>query len=240
LYAHRETHGPVELAFTNRLGGVSAVPFDSLNLAWGGGDDEDAMAENRRRLMEDFGPDDFVAYLHQVHGNQVVVVDDHRSSTWPPKADGLVTAQPGITLMVRGADCLPVLLADEPGEVLGAAHCGRPGLVAGVVPATIAAMRRVTDRPITAWMGPHVCGGCYEVPADMQDEVAAVEPASRATTTWGTPSVDLGAGVRAQLERDDIAVVDVSRCTRESNDLYSYRRDGRGSGRQAGIIRRSA
>jgi copper oxidase (laccase) domain-containing protein len=71
----------------------------------------------------------------------------------------------------------------------------------------------------------------------MRDDVAAVEPASRATTSWGTPAVDVGAGVRAQLERDRVAVVDLSSCTRESPDLFSYRRDGRASGRQAGVIR---
>jgi copper oxidase (laccase) domain-containing protein len=121
--------------------------------------------------------------------------------------------------------------------VIGAAHCGRPGLVVGIVPATVAAMRRLGSGPLTAWIGPHVCGRCYEVPEQMRDEVAAVEPASRATTSWGTPSVDVGAGVRAQLRREDVRVVDLSRCTRESPDLFSYRRDDRRSGRQAGIIR---
>jgi copper oxidase (laccase) domain-containing protein len=73
----------------------------------------------------------------------------------------------------------------------------------------------------------------------MQDQVATVEPATRGTTSWGTPSVDIGAGVRAQLERAGVEVVDMSRCTRESPDLFSYRRDGTRSGRQAGLIRRT-
>jgi YfiH family protein len=240
VYAARLTHGPVELAFTDRHGGVSGAPYDSLNLAWAGGDDPGALEENRRRLRADFAPDDFLAYLQQVHGNEVVVVEGSRPATWPPQADGLVTAQPAVTLLVRAADCVPVLLAADDGAVIGAAHCGRPGLVAGIVPATVATMRELGAGTITAWIGPHVCGRCYEVPEQMRDDVAAVEPASRATTSWGTPSVDVGAGVRAQLERDDVAVVDLSACTRESADLFSYRRDGRESGRQAGIIRRSA
>jgi YfiH family protein len=240
VYAARLTLGPVELAFTDRHGGVSGAPYDSLNLAWAGGDDPSALDENRRRLGADFAPDDFLAYLQQVHGNDVVVVDDWRSAAWPPHADGLVTTQPGVTLMVRAADCVPVLFAADDGAVVGAAHCGRPGLVAGIVPATVAAMRKLGAGTITAWIGPHVCGRCYEVPEQMRDQVAGVEPTSRATTSWGTPSVDLGAGVRAQLERDDVEIVDLSSCTRESSDLYSYRRDGRESGRQAGIIRRSA
>jgi copper oxidase (laccase) domain-containing protein len=82
-----------------------------------------------------------------------------------------------------------------------------------------------------------VCGACFEVPAEMQAEVGAAEPTAVATTSWGTPSLDLGAGVRAQLERDGVTVVDAGRCTRESPDLFSYRRDGRGAGRLAGLVR---
>jgi YfiH family protein len=244
LYAARLTHGPVDLAFTDRHGGVSGVPRDSLNLAWAD-DDPDALAENHRRVMADFAGDglDRLAELSQVHGNAVAVVGPEGPTHeirghLHAVADGVVTTEPGVTLMVRAADCVPVLFADEAGEAVGAAHCGRPGLVAGIVPATVEAMRRLTAAPLTAWVGPHVCGRCYEVPAEMQEAVAEVEPASRATTSWGTPSVDVGAGVRAQLERAGVRVVDVSLCTRESPDLFSYRRDGRESGRQAGLIRR--
>ena len=245
MYAARLTHGPVELAFTDRHGGVSGAPFDSLNLAWAGGDEPQAMEENHRLVMADFAPGsglESLAQLSQVHGNDVAVVgadgpahDVH--GHLHAVADGLVTTHPGVSLMVRAADCVPVLFADESGAVIGAAHCGRPGLVAGIVPATVAAMRSLGSGALMAWVGPHVCGRCYEVPEQMRDEVAAVEPASRATTSWGTPSLDIGAGVRAQLERDSVEVVDLSTCTRESPDLFSYRRDGRDSGRQAGIIR---
>jgi YfiH family protein len=240
VYAARLSHGPVELAFTDRHGGVSLAPYDSLNLGSGGGDDRAALIENRRRLVADFAPDDAVACLHQVHSKDVVVVRTREDCDRPPHADALVTASVEVTLMVRAADCVPVVLADDVGAVVGAAHCGRAGLVAGVVPATVAAMRQLGAGQLTAWIGPYICGRCYEVPAQMRDDVVAVEPASRATTSWGTPSVDVGAGVRAQLERGGVGVVDLSTCTRESPDLYSYRRDGRGSGRQAGLIRRSA
>ena len=101
-------------------------------------------------------------------------------------------------------------------------------------------MRDLGATAITAWIGPHVCGRCYEVPQPLQDEVAHVEPVTRATTSWGTPSLDVGAGVVAQLERAEVAIVDLSRCTLESPDLYSYRREGKRSGRQAGLIRRTA
>ncbi len=98
-------------------------------------------------------------------------------------------------------------------------------------------MRDLGASTIQAWVGPHICGSCYEVPEAMQQQVASQEPASLSTTSWGTPALDIGAGVRAQLERVGVAVTDVSRCTLESPDLYSHRRDGAGAGRLAGVIR---
>jgi YfiH family protein len=244
LYLARLTHRPVELAFTDRHGGASRAPFDSLNLAWSG-DDPDALAENHRRLSEDFAPGDPVAALSQVHGSDVAYVGPEGPRTdlhghLHARADGVVTDQPGVTLMVRGADCAMVVFADPDAGVIGACHCGRPGLVAGVVPETVSRMRALGAREVTAWLGPHVCGRCYEVPEEMREQVAAVCPASRATTSWGTPSVDLGAGIKAQLDEAGVGWVDLSTCTRESADLYSYRRDGLESGRQAGVIRMAA
>ena len=190
MYFARLTHGPVELAFTDRHGGVSSAPFDSLNLAWAG-DDPDALAENHRRLSDDFAPGDPVAALSQVHGNDVAYVGPEGPRTdlhghLHARADGVVTDQPGVTLMVRGADCAMVLFADAEARVIGGCHCGRPGLVAGVVPATIERMRELGAREVTAWLGPYVCGRCYEVPEEMREDVAAAVPASRATTSWGT------------------------------------------------------
>ena len=212
------------------------MPFESLNLALEGDDDPEVVAQNLRIVLDDFAPGDRLADLHQVHGAEVDVVED-RPTADRPDADGLVTARAGVVLMVRAADCVPVLLADADAAVIGAAHCGRPGLAAGVVPATVGRMRDLGARSITAWIGPHVCGACYEVPESMQAAVGAAVPASVATTSWGTPSLDLGAGVRAQLAGEAVSVHDVSRCTRESEDLYSYRRDGDRAGRLAGLIR---
>jgi YfiH family protein len=234
LYSFRAQHGPVDLAFTDRFGGVSEAPFDSLSLAIEGDDAPAARAENLRLLLEDFAPGDALADLHQVHGNEVVVA---RGAVDRADADGLVTDRPGVVLLVRAADCVPVLLADADGRVVGAAHSGRNGVVSGVVVETVRRMRDLGADRIRAWVGPHVCGACYEVPADLRDEVAAVEPATRATTSWGTPALDLGAGVRAQLEREAVEVEEVARCTREDAALYSYRRDGAGAGRLAGLVR---
>jgi YfiH family protein len=236
VYLHRSTLGPADLAFTDRFGGVSAVPYDELNLALESGDAAESLAENHRRVLADFAPGDVLADLHQVHGAAVVQADSGGFSA-PPDADGVVAGEPGVTLMVRAADCVPVLLVDPGAGVIGAAHSGRSGLVAGVVPATVARMRELGAERITAWIGPHVCGACYEVPEAMQREVGASVPAALSTTSWGTPALDIGAGVRAQLEADAVVVHDLARCTRESDDLYSYRRDGERAGRLAGLIR---
>jgi YfiH family protein len=236
MYAFRTRHGPADLCFTDRFGGVSASPYDELNLALDDGDDPTSTRHNLHLLLDDFAPGAELCDLVQVHGADVVEVDP-RSPVARPEGDALVTRQPDVVLMVRAADCVPVLFHAPGAGAVAAAHCGRPGLLAGVVPRTIERLRSWGATEVTAWIGPSVCGACYEVPGEMQDEVAAAVPAARATTSWGTPSLDLAAGVRAQLEAGDVTVVDVSRCTRESPDLYSYRRDGASSGRHAGLIR---
>ncbi|MFE6646793.1 peptidoglycan editing factor PgeF [Nocardioides sp. NPDC057772] len=234
MYSFRASAGLVDLAFTDRYGGVSRAPYAELNLAVNGSDSPEAKAENHRLLLADFADGAPYADLYQVHGNAVVDAglsgarDNPAECGVRPEADGIVTTERDLVLLVRTADCVPVLFADEAAGVIGAAHAGRKGMAAGVVPATVARMRTLGATRITAWVGPHVCGKCYEVPAEMQEEIAAVEPAARATTSWGTPSLDVGAGVLAQLAREGVEAVDASRCTRESEDLYSYRRDGAG------------
>jgi YfiH family protein len=155
-----------------------------------------------------------------------------------PTADGVVTTRDDVVLCVRAADCLPVLLAGD--GVIGAAHSGRKGMYVGVVPATVEAMRELGASRITAVLGPYACGNCYEVPAEMRAEVAERVPASSAETSWGTPSIDVAAGVRAQLAELDVEVIDATRCTIESENLYSYRREGPVSGRMAGLVKLSA
>jgi len=237
VYSFRGSLGPVDLAFTDRYGGVSGVPYDELNLALESADDPDSVAENWRRLVADFAPSARVADMHQMHGREVAIVPPSGPDGRRPSCDGLVSATPGQVLAVRVADCVPVLLADPGAGVVGVAHAGRKGLVEGVVPATVARMRDLGARELTAWIGPHVCGACYEVPAELQAEVGALVPAAVATTSWGTPSLDVGAGVGAQLAEAGVVVVDAARCTRESPDLYSYRRDGADAGRLAGLVR---
>ncbi|MFB6630416.1 peptidoglycan editing factor PgeF [Streptomyces sp. NPDC056362] len=226
-------------AFTDRWGGVSAVPYEQLNLGGAVGDDPAAVLANRAAAAGALGLDPArVVWMNQVHGAGVAEVDGPWGDGEIPSVDALVTARPGLALAVLTADCVPVLLADPVAGVVSAAHAGRPGMVAGVVPAAVAAMVRLGADParITARTGPAVCGRCYEVPEAMRAEVAAVEPAAHAETSWGTPAVDVAAGVRAQLERLGVRdIVDAGVCTLESRDHYSYRRD-RTTGRLAGYV----
>lgn len=178
------------------------------------------------------------ARMNQVHGDTVLLVDEPGPAPADPvpTGDALVTTTLGLGLMVRVADCVPVLLADPGTGVLAAVHAGRAGVALDVVGTTVRRMREAGAGDLLAWVGPHVCGGCYEVPEPMREDVAAAVPAAWAETTWGTPSLDLGAGVRAQLAVHGIDPVEVDRCTREDEALHSHRRDGAASGRLAGLV----
>ncbi|WP_249416627.1 peptidoglycan editing factor PgeF [Streptomyces sp. TS71-3] len=218
---------------------MSALPYAELNLGGAVGDDPEAVRVNRARAAATLGLDpDTVVWMNQVHGREVVVVDAPWGARPVPDADAVVTTRPGLALAVLTADCTPVLLADPEAGIVAAAHAGRPGMVAGVVPATVRAMVELGADPgrITARTGPAVCGRCYEVPEAMRADVAAVEPAAHAVTSWGTPAVDVVAGVHAQLAR--LGVLDRVQspvCTLESADHFSYRRD-RTTGRLAGYV----
>ena len=184
-----------------------------------------------------------LARLTQVHGDEVVVVDAPMPLGEVPDGDALVTTRGGLGLMVRVADCVPLVLADAEAGVIGAVHSGRPGLVLDIATRTVEVMREQGAAEISAWIGPHVCGACYEVPEEMRAEVSAVVPEAFAETSWGTPALDIGAGVVAQLRAagegldGPVEVVTVDRCTREDDDLFSYRRQGVESGRLAGVVR---
>ncbi|WP_033284463.1 peptidoglycan editing factor PgeF [Streptomyces sp. NRRL F-525] len=234
-----DTVSGAHFAFTDRWGGVSAVPYEELNLGGAVGDDPDAVRTNRELAAKSLGLDPgLVVWMNQVHGADVAVVEEPWGASDIPSVDALVTARRGLALAVLTADCTPVLLADPVAGIAGAAHAGRPGMVAGVVPAAVAAMVELGADParIVARTGPAVCGRCYEVPADMRADVAAVEPAAYAETSWGTPAVDVTAGAHAQLDRLGVRDREQSPvCTRESDDHFSYRRD-RTTGRLASYV----
>lgn len=181
-------------------------------------------------------------FMQQVHGAVVRVVDEDT----PPGAelrdvDAAVTALVDRPLVVQVADCVPVLFAGP--TTVGVAHAGRAGVHRGVVAAAVHALQELGDAPQTvqAVIGPAIGGCCYEVPGDLQERIAAEYPAARASTTWGTPSLDLPSAVHAQLDRlgvDDVARLEDT-CTRCDPRWFSHRRDPT-SGRQVGIVVRTS
>ncbi|GAA4023413.1 peptidoglycan editing factor PgeF [Streptomyces sp. NBC_01352] len=240
MIGQRESVSGAHFAFTDRWGGVGAAPYEELNLGGAVGDDPEVVGTNRELAAKSLGLDPAqVVWMNQVHGADVAVVDGPwGSASEIPSVDAVVTARRGLALAVLTADCTPVLLADPVAGIAAAAHAGRPGMIAGVVPAAVRAMAELGAEPsrIVARTGPAVCGRCYEVPDAMRAEVAAVEPAAHAETSWGTPAVDVTAGVHAQLERLGVRDREQSPvCTLESGDHFSYRRE-RTTGRLAGYV----
>lgn len=226
------------------------------NLAFHVGDDAGAVAARRSAVNQRLGGllavDVKLAYMNQVHGIEVAHIgpDAPGNATGNPAgtvptADAMLAvgeraAARGLAVMV--ADCVPVVLAGRTagGEpVVAVAHAGRPGVEQGVVPAVVAQMVAAGAGNVAARLGPSVCGRCYEVPADMRARVGAVAPAAHATTSWGTPSLDLPAAVMAQLAELGVAAVPSTTCTMEDPRWFSHRRSQRDAtpeGRFAGFV----
>jgi YfiH family protein len=182
-----------------------------------------------------------VSWMDQIHGDTVTVLDEPVAQ--PPRCDALVTVQPDVGVAVLAADCVPLLFATADG--VAAAHAGRQGLVQDVVGATARRLGQLSTGPpqdVAVVIGPAIGPCCYEVPLDMVQQVDAVVPGTRGQTTWGSPSVDLVAGVVRQLHNVGIRrIARAGHCTRCGQDgrWFSHRASGgvqrRPPGRQAGI-----
>ncbi|MGC7100500.1 peptidoglycan editing factor PgeF [Amycolatopsis lurida] len=222
---------------TTRAGGASRAPYESFNLGDHVGDDESAVAANRRRLAGELGlAESDLAWMEQVHGRTATVVDQPGG---PPAeaTDALVTARQGVALVALVADCVPVLLGDPENGVVAAVHAGRVGARVGVVPAALDAMKSAGAEldKVEALLGPAICGECYEVPKAMADDVEAHLPGSACKSRNGTPGLDLRAGLWRQLADAGVAKIGLDpRCTAEDRTLFSFRRDGT-TGRLAAI-----
>jgi polyphenol oxidase len=237
VFFWRDRSGPVDWGFTSRHGGESTGSFASLNLGGHVGDDPDAVEGNRAQVAASLGLQrDHLLFMNQCHGADVAVVDSPWGGADPSPVDGLVTTTSGLGLAVLVADCTPVLLADATAGVIGAVHAGRPGMTTGIIDRAVLAMREHGAADIVAAVGPSVCGRCYEVPEEMRAAAAEVQPESSTVSWTGTPAIDIAAGVVAQLRANNVAVQWIPGCTRESDSLYSYRRDGQ-TGRFAGVVR---
>lgn len=240
--------GRVAHGFTTRLGGVSTGVRASLDLA---DPDVEARGENWRRALLDLGGGEAnaVAVLEQVHGDGIVEVTDPLGPHVPvAQADASFTTRPGVVLAVRTADCVPVLLAG-PG-VVAAAHSGWRGTAVDIVGKLVTKLQTrlgVDPASLVAAVGPAISRDAYEVGPEVVDGLRQTGLADD-VFGWG-PSprnpderfvVDLKRAVRAQLARRGVRSIEVSdACTLGDDAFFSVRRDGSGTGRQAGLIART-
>ena len=226
---------------TTRAGGVSAAPFDSLNLRDAVGDDAAAVAHNRGIVVRAIGATP--VYLNQLHGRGVarLTAADARGDAPIHAADASVTTEPGIACCVQAADCLPVLFAAKDGRAVGAAHAGWRGLARGVLEATLAAVceaARCEPREVMAWLGPCIGPAQFEVGPDVLEAFEATLDSprfkARGQGKWLADLAGLAtdrlhaAGVR-QLSGGGWCTVS------EPSRFFSFRRDGV-TGRSAGLV----
>jgi YfiH family protein len=217
---------------TTRAGGAGVAPHDSLNLGLRAEDNPEAVAENRRRVRAAVPAQPL--WLRQVHGSEVVDAD---AADVPaePAVDASVTAQPGRVLAIMVADCLPVVIADAEGKVLGTAHAGWRGLSGGVLEHTLDAMRAKAPHATgwRAWVGPGIGPEQFEVGQDVLDAFTADDPATARFFTArsgaaGKWLADLAGLADFRLRRAGVQEVSLSgECTVTRKERYfSYRRDG--------------
>jgi YfiH family protein len=210
---------------TTRLGGVSVLPYDSLNLGDHVGDNPLAVARNRE-LLNHLLPGEPV-WLEQVHGTGVADAD---IASCLPQADACIARHRGSVCVVMTADCLPVLLCDKQGTVVGAVHAGWRGLCDGVIEATVLAMG-VAPQDLMAWLGPAIGQQAFEVGDEVRAAFVAVQPQAASAFIPGQPGkwfADICALARLRLEVLGIAqIYGGGYCTyREREKFFSYRRDG--------------
>ena len=188
------------------------------------GDDPSAVTANRASLGK-------TQFMDQVHGDVVVVID--HLLDYEPRCDALITTNKDVSLAVMVADCIPLLLISD--NAVAAVHVGRAGLVNKVALKALHQMRELGAIDIHAVLGPSICGRCYEVPLELQQEVVAVHPRALSTTYKGTPGLDLSAGLIADLAAEGISYDASVICTIEEPLYFSHRRDNP-TGRFAGVV----
>lgn len=226
----------VRAATTLRAGGVSTGRFSTLNLGAHVGDDPAAVVENRRRVRELLRLPSEPLWLNQVHGTTVIEAGDYSA---PPTADAAFSRVANRVCAVLTADCLPVLLCDETGTRVAAAHAGWRGLVGGVLAQTVAALE-VDPSRLLAWLGPAIEQEAFEVGFEVREQFLARDSAHEEAfvrNARGRWQADLYALARGELRRLGVEAVYGGgfRVHAEAERFFSYRRDGR-TGRMATLI----
>lgn len=217
--------------YFTRTGGVSGGIYAGLNTGTGSQDDQEHVAENRRRVADWMGvAPDHLLTLHQVHSPDAIIVREPYGLP-RPIADGIVTDRPGLAICASSADCGPILFADAEARVIGAAHAGWKGALTGVMESTIAAMETLGARRenIVAALGPSITQANYEVGQEFVDRFCADDAANAAyfipTVKSGHAMFDLNTYTVDRLRRAGVAAEALYRCTYAEDDLfYSYRR----------------
>jgi YfiH family protein len=225
----------VKTLSTTRWGGLSAPPYDSLNLGDHVGDDPRQVAANRRRLRDSLRLPSEPAWLNQVHGAQAVAAETVSADT---RADAVYTHRAGVVCVIQTADCLPVLLCDQAGSWIAAVHCGWRGLARGVLAAALA--HRPSGECLLAWLGPAIGPEVFEVGAEVRAVFLALDERCAAyfrPSPAGRWLADIYALARLQLQAAGVgAVYGGGWCTyTDAERFFSYRRDGR-TGRMASLI----
>lgn len=226
---------------THRTGGISRGRYDSLNLGTHVGDEAPAVQENRRRLRVSAGLPAEPVWLQQVHGAEVEDLDLPKpaSAGGPSPRDAALTRTMGRVCAILTADCLPILLADDDGSVVAAAHAGWRGLGLGVLGATVRALE-VAPARLNAWIGPCIGAAHYEVGPEVRAAMLALDAQAAGAfrpTIGGKFHADLTLLARQQLQALGIVRIDAAdECTYAHPARYfSHRRDGQ-TGRQATLI----
>jgi len=234
VHAHTLAQLPgIRHAFFTRAGGISGGTYASLNAGVGSNDDPGNVAENRARMATAMGvPPERLLTCYQIHSPHVVVAAEPWSAGERPRADAIVTTVPGLAIGVSTADCGPVLLADPHARIIGAAHAGWRGALAGITDETIAAMERLgaARQRIVAALGPMIRQKNYETGADLRDRFVAADQANgrffRPAAREGYFMFDLAGYVAARLAAASVGTIeDVDACTyADAERFYSYRR----------------
>lgn len=242
-------------AFSTRLGGVSAFPSNALSLAYFKGDQQENVAENRRRFLRAIGSEGrHVVTARQTHSVDRCLIESPAQASGPqPVCDAMVTRLPDVLLAIQTADCLPVLIADTKTGTIAAIHAGWRGTAGRITERTIADMMMlhgVNPRDCIAALGPAACVECYEVGEDVIDRYKSEFGYWRNLLVNfkenGKAHLDVRAANVQQLrfcgfDEDQIHVAGY--CTMHQNELFfSYRREGKGQpsgvGRSLSVIGR--
>jgi YfiH family protein len=217
--------------FLGRRGGVSTGEMAGLNVGFGSSDDRAAIAQNRRLAIAAVLPGAALATVHQIHSSEVVRVEQAWPQEGRPHADAMVTDRPGLLLGILTADCAPVLLADAEVGVVGAAHAGWRGALAGVTDSTIAAMEELGARRerIAAAVGPCIGRTSYEVDEAFRERFIRESNASEHLFTDGParkPHFDLEGYVVARLSVSGLRSVEALQLDTyaDADRFFSYRR----------------